>query len=416
MDKFIKRIQKYQNNQERSVTILGWLTKYGVLGLRGELGYENLVSTNLVHKYALSLHAPSELIVIVSKPINCYGTLYKNNGNSANFQIRDICGKVLEDLGKTSTRTRSVKLLPGREYILRTDVDNMDFKRTLWVFDKCTFISNINLNDMRKNLYATCRSVDRGNEHNHVMFVLTQLEKIQLAIDCIATHLLNACVIPHRIIIASTDVLPELSNFLPNWIEKWDHSELKNQLAISGFSSLIELLFNHRVLFLKYIIPRIINKRVLVCDNDVIWCGPCEEFLKSKHDITYIYDPPNCYGNNSIKYFQKHFQLEENDKHICAGLYLINGTKITNNHMIELIEIGSEFFDEQGAVGMEACIIGTTRLCLGPPKYLSGIFADHSLNDAEVIHMHHNLQHERHNEPGLVRIMRKTLRRKTLGG
>jgi len=250
-------------------------------------------------------------------------------------------------------------------------------------------------------------------QNRYEVFVLTQNHRQDMAKRMLSSLLDHACEKPKRIVVAS---LEDISN--ENWgpsVEVWSGSErLQSELLNAGLS---EDAFNRIIgkgkgwdwgnghMFLKYAIPRLcMGERVLVSDDDVIFRGPCFELFESQADLIFMEDPPNFYGEESVRLFLEKGWTQEPPvgPFLCAGFYLINKKQATPEMVNIVILNAKNHRDEQSAVGMEA-MMGSIEV-LQQPKYIHGgqvcdgrISKDHKnwIDDAEVIHMQGDLSYLR---------------------
>lgn len=371
------------------------------------------------------VNAPSPSTVIIRVPpgkrVLLAGALDQSHGissDSVEFSVEDMSGFTLANLGPVSPGTSSachdIKAPPSGLIALHCKTNSGRRCESQWIFRNIKIVqtgAQVDLYETTKQAVHLARQVCPGHHHAHSMYVQTHGIRSMLAIRCVATHLLAAMQKPKRIVIASFDRLEWISKSFPPWCELWlGPDEILGRLRDAGLREKALEMVAMENMFAKYAIPRLLMEgRVLVCDDDVIWGGPCPEMFTSKADYLFLEDPPGYYGPRSVEWFQRKDLIAGDaagPPHLCAGMYLMNRASIQSPSIVsDIIENADSHRDEQSAVGMETRMRSVTFEVLKPPRYLHGGHGPTRITEnAQCIHMQGWLQGMR-DEPSIQTIL-----------
>ena len=404
------------------VNVSAWSSAHGQLGLDGDLGYEGkrVAFAGAGDEAVISAHGPSEVVLQApaGASIVVAGTFNDDAQGQrvvASFRVDDSRGRGLADLGYAApgTRTRSVSVVVPEdgELVLRCNPTTIYMCHSLWLLENASVEPRDparELEALTRTMIERARDLEPGPPNAHELYVQTFGWRKPMGVRCVLSHLLSACERPRRVLLVTFDEDAEdLSSTLPTWCEVWSgKTKIEKELVRAGLTKAAIAGTLAENMFAKYVIPRLLmGERVLVCDDDVLWRGPCEEMLRSDADFVFLEDPPGYYSPRSVELFKsKGLVPADADRSpcVCAGLYVLNRKPVREASFVsEIIENSNHFRDEQSAVAMETRMQGVRYHVVDRPKYAHGGHAPRALpRDLEVLHMQNWLEPWRYH-PGL---------------
>lgn len=368
-----------------TITVKEWETSWGSLGVLGDLGYEGKTT---LYKTSISAHSPSKVKISIDKSLSLRGEINNDIEKDTYVDFFIHTNGITIKLGEArpSKPTKTI-IIPGPadDIVLECKSPDINFRHSIWVTGTSRIIvRNKKIEDLKNASKHFVLS-----ENGHEMFLLTCKGREDLAQICMYTHMINACVKPKKVVLASLD---DLQIEVPEWAERWDKKKVFEELTKVGFkSSVLKKMETPPSFFVKYLVPRFcMGEKVLVCDDDVIWIGECHDLLRSESNLSFIQQPGKYYGNSTVRIFIDRGIVNTDpyrDTFLCAGVYLLNGKPpISVDFASDLVESGfADRFSEQGAVAMEACLKDRTYLMLGPPKYVGHGYSHTS--SCQLLHM-----------------------------
>lgn len=381
---------------------------HGHVGIGGELGYDGKIPSGM-YRYRsgiISAHAPSRVVLRAQSAGTIriramFDETARNAKVVSHAQITDLNGRVLVDLGffnpESPTPIAELALRSNEPFVLLFDCTTTYTAHTMWVLDR----ANVSICGPAKSmefgmseLFSRAMTVVRGDSDSHDLFVQTCATRFTMALRNVASHLVCAGRKPKRVLILSFDDLSPVKESLPPWCEFLSGVEdISKALRDNGVTDAAIKKICQENMFAKYVVPRLLlGPKVLVSDDDVIWCGPAHEMLNCNDTYFFLEDLPGFYGNASINLFKSAGLVDAEaiePPYLCAGLYLINNGPIRNARFIsEVIERAESHRDEQSAVGMETRIKGVTYQTGRYPKYHHGGYGPQPIPERfDVMHL-----------------------------